>query len=51
MNWFKGNIAEAVNLSKSNNSIFVVFVQGNKNFYDKKTRQKRQINFFLFIIN
>lgn len=36
MNWYKGNIAEAVNLSKSNNSIFVVFVQGKRNFYDKK---------------
>lgn len=28
MNWFAGNIAEAVNLSKSRGSIFVVFVEG-----------------------
>lgn len=29
MNWFSGNIAEAVALSKSKNSIFVVYCEGN----------------------
>lgn len=28
MNWFSGNIAEAVTLSKKQNSVFVVFVEG-----------------------
>lgn len=28
MNWFAGNIAEAVNLSKTRNAIFVVFCEG-----------------------
>lgn len=28
MNWFSGNIAEAVNLSKARNATFVVFVEG-----------------------
>lgn len=44
MNWYQGNIAEAVNLSKTNNSIFVVFVQGKKLMTKKNTRQKRQNN-------
>ena len=30
MNWYKGNIAEAVASSKQNNAIFVVFVEGEK---------------------
>lgn len=29
MNWFTGNIAEAVALSKAKNSIFVVYCEGN----------------------
>lgn len=28
MNWFSGNIAEAVALSKAKNSIFVVYCEG-----------------------
>lgn len=28
MNWYKGNIAEAVALSKTKNAIFVVYVEG-----------------------
>lgn len=28
MNWYQGNIAEAVALSKTRNAIFVVYVEG-----------------------
>lgn len=51
MNWYKGNIAEAVNLSKSNNSIFVVFVQGKKKFCDENTSElSNKLNFFVLLI-
>lgn len=29
MNWYEGSIAEAINLSKQRNAIFVVYVEGN----------------------
>lgn len=32
MHWYGGSIAEAVNLSKQRNAIFVVFVEGNSFF-------------------
>ncbi|XP_075160389.1 UBX domain-containing protein 4 [Haematobia irritans] len=38
MNWYKGNIAEAVAKSKSMNAIFVVFVEGNDENTAKLTK-------------
>jgi hypothetical protein len=29
MNWFEGNIEQAITLSKSKQSIFVVYIEGN----------------------
>ncbi len=34
MNWYAGNIAEAVNLAKTRGAVFVVYVEG---IYDKGT--------------
>ncbi|KAI8120901.1 UBX domain-containing protein 4 [Lucilia cuprina] len=57
MNWYKGNIAEAVAQSKSKNAIFVVYVEGKDeatiklgNFInDKRIREKLESDDFVCI--
>lgn len=38
MNWYAGNIAEAVNLAKTRGAVFVVYIEGT----DKKLTLLRQ---------
>lgn len=45
MDWFDGDIAEAVRLSKEKNVIFVVFINGKANIIDKVRTPNEKINF------
>lgn len=40
MNWYQGNIAEAVALSKTRNAIFVVYVEGE---LKKKEKNEKKV--------
>lgn len=50
MNWYGGNISEAVNLSKTTNSVFVVFVEGKEWKYFDAIQTNHVSGFSLFSI-